>query len=430
MIPDDLLAERRRLLEQWDAVDSPNDMLEIQERIAEQIRDAERAIKDGSRDRDALVHHISQLRLYADGLAWRFLHPHAIRQLAKNPSKPPSLINQDAAFDDVLRSARRCVEESGLPVLIADITNIIKIGDLILVTDRELPQIVECKTRLPHPRYWMQGRIGRQISRTVATQRYLSGKPTKFHGDDLIRLVVESEGEPERNWDAVGSCVAAALDHGHGFLRLSEHELVCACRSTQLNEALDELVESAKELPQPVFLGTSQRLLEGFDGLLPPAIVWPLAAAGRFAVTEGKVIVIHFVSEAAFERGGEGWRIQVTGDRPCYVSVFLEEEEYRFSERFTDDVLYGFETVDSCVTGLLAAGRQVGDLLAAGGEALFEVPVASHKPKVTYLGRQGTRLRFAVGQSGDTMTVVQDVVELVRRPVAEAKMEDSGGESG
>jgi len=231
-ISEQLLRERRRLLDEWDAVDSARKLLEIQEGIAEQIRDAERAIKDGSRDRDALVHHISQLRLYADGLAWRILHSHVIRQLAKNARGALSLIEQGEAFENVLRSARRYVEESGLPVLIADITNIIRIGDLILVPDPELPQILECKTRLPDPRHWMQGRIGRQISRALGTLRYLSGKPTKVHGEDHIRLVVESEHEADRNWEAVRTCVAAALDRGHGFVQLSEHELVCACPYT------------------------------------------------------------------------------------------------------------------------------------------------------------------------------------------------------
>jgi hypothetical protein len=430
-ISERLLSERRRLLDEWDAVDSATKLLEIQEGIAEQIRDAERAIKDGSHDRDEFVRHIRQLRLYADGLAWQVLHPHVIRQLAKNPSRPPSLINQGEAFDNVLRSARQHLEEDGLPVLVADITNIIKIGDLIIVTHPEFPQIVECKTQRPHPKRWMQGRFGRQISRALGTLRYLSGKPTKVHGEDHVRHVVESQHKAERNWEAVRTCVGAALDHGHGFVELSEHELVCACHYTQLSDALDALGGRANRFPQPLFLGTSRGLFERFDGLLPPPVVWPLAPAGRFAVTEGEIVVIHFVSATALEHEGDGWRIQVTGPDPCHVSVFLEEDEYRFSDRFIADVLYGFETVDSCVSGLLTFARQVRALRTQGDEVLAEVPGASEKPKVTYLGSEKAGLRFAVSQSGDTVTVVpEELWKSMPPPTGEAKVPDSAPDSG
>jgi len=429
--PAELRRERRRLLDEWDAVDSATKLLEIQERIADQIQGAEQSIKAMRGDLDALRSHIKQLRLYADGLAWRVLHPHVIRQLSKNAGDAPSLIEQHEAFNFVLRSARRHVEASGLPVLIADITNVIKIGDLIVVADPELPQIVECKTRLGHPRYWMQGRIGRQISRALGTLKYLSGKPVKVHGEDHVRVSVESQHEPERNWDAVGTCVAAALDHGYGSVLLSDHELVSAFQGSHLSEAFDQLAPSTRELPQPFFAGTSLEPFDRSDGLLPPPIVWPLAPAGRFAVAEGEVIVIHFVSARAFERGGHEWRIQVTGPDPCYVSVFLGEEEYRFSDRFIRDVLYAFETVDSCVTGLLTCARQVRDLLAAGDETLIEVAPASGKPDVVYLGSQGAVLRFAVGQSGDAITVSSEgLLESVQRSLAEANAKDSAGESG
>lgn len=431
MISGELLAERRRLLEQWDAVDSASKVLEIQERIAGQIRDTERAIKDGSPDRDALVSHIGQLRLYADGLVWRVLHPHVIRQLAKNPSEPPSLINQSEAFDNVLRSARQHLEEDGLPVLIADITNIIKIGDLIVVIDPELPQIVECKSRLRHPKYWMQGRMGRQISRALGTLRYLSGKPTKVHGEDHVRHVVESQHKAERNWEAVASCVNAALNDGEGFLELSEHEFIWACRQAHLRKVLKRVGEVAKRLSSATFVGTSEGLLNMFHGLFTPPVVWPLTPEARFALIEREIVVVHLISAAAFDGDYGECRVQVTADEARPVSVLLGGKEYRLGLRFIYDVLYGFETVQSCIRGLLTFARDLRDLHSREDAVLDKVSVLGKKPKVMYLDSQEGAFRYGVGESGDNIVVAsEDLWKSMPSAAGEPGMPDEAAKSG
>lgn len=430
-ISEQLLRERRRLLDEWDAVDSARKLLEIQEGIAGQIRDAERAIKDGSRDRDELVCHIRQLRLYADGLAWRVLHPHVIRQLAKNPSEPPSLINQGQAFDNVLRSAREHLREDGLPVLIADVTNIIRIGDLIVATHPEFPQIVECKSRLRHPKYWMQGRMGRQISRALGTLRYLSGKPTKVHGEDHVRHVVESQHKAERNWEAVATCVRAALNGGEGFVELSADELLWACRQGDLSKIVRRAGEVGRTLSSPVFFGSSEGLLNMVNGLFPLPVVWPLAPESRFALMEREIVVVHLISAAAFDGDYGECRVQVTREQASRVSVLLGGKEYRLGLRFIYDVLYGFETVQSCIRGLLTFARDLKDLHSREDEVVDKVAVPGKKPKVAYLSSDEGAARYAVVESGDDIVVVpEDLWKSVPSPVPEAKVPDSAPDSG
>ncbi len=406
--PAKLLGERRRLLDEWDAVDSATKLLEIQERIVDQIRSAEQSIKGGRGDPGSLRSHIGQLRLYADGLAWRVLHPHVIRQLAKNPSKPKSLVNQGEAFDRVLLSARRRVKEDGLPVLIADITNILKIGDLIVVTHPELPQIVECKTRLPSPKHWLRGRFGRQISRGLGTLKYLSGRPVKVHGEDHVRVVVESEHKPTRNWEAVASCVDAALDHGEGFLELSEHEFLWACRQADLSGVVRRAGEAATALASPVFLGTSLGLLNMFHGLFAPPIVWPLARGARLALVERELVLVHLLSGAAFAVDDGECRIRVGEKRARPVSVSLGAKEYQLGLRFIYDVLYGFEAVESCVRGLVIFGHELENMHREAEKLLRGGSAAGAKPEVIFLGFQEGVDRFGVAEFQDKLIVLPE----------------------
>jgi hypothetical protein len=413
MIWSELVAERRRLLDQWDAVDSPRKLLRIQERIAHQIRTAEAKLKAGQEDEDELRSHISQLRLYADGLAWQVLHPHVIRQLAKNPGKPPSLLGQGEAFENVLRSARDLFRQRRLPIVIADITNVIKIGDIIVVTHPEVPQIVECKTNLPHPKHWMEGRLGRQLSRLLGTAKYLAGQPVKVHGDNHVRVVVESQHKPERDWEAVRVCVDAALKHVEGSVQLSEHEFLWACREAQLSTVVERVGATARTLSQPVFFGTSQGLLNMSDGLFPPPITWPLAPETRFALMERDVTLIHLVSASAFEGDYGECRVAVGDRRPSPVSVFIGEEELRFGLRFIYDVLYGFETAESCVRGLLTFAREVRDLQSQAGGVPPDVQTSAKKPRIIYAESMEDARRARLTQSEDEIVFMPE--ELARR---------------
>jgi len=125
----ELRHQRESLFEKWINAESFKDWLSIQEQIADSIRVSERELR-GSDNGDALRFHISRLRLYADGLVWLSLHPHTICQMAKNSGPIPSIEDQGKAFDQVIESARRNLKKYRTPVLICDITNVLRIGDL------------------------------------------------------------------------------------------------------------------------------------------------------------------------------------------------------------------------------------------------------------------------------------------------------------
>lgn len=264
--------ERKSLFARCIQVGSSEDLLAIQEQIANSICRCEHALK-GTEKKDNLKLHIKRLRLYADGLVWLVLHPHTIRQLAKNPGPPQSIEAQGEAFDQVLESARDHLTRDKVPVLIADITNVIKIGDLVLCTNPEAPQIVECKTRLPHPLLFMRGRFGRQVSRTMSTLKYLSTGSAKVFGNKLHQLVLESPHAPKRNWEALTSVCTTAVSDGHAFLQLSSREFLWAYAPENQDSILAEVAKYGENLSCG-FFGTSLGLMNMTDGLFPPPIVW------------------------------------------------------------------------------------------------------------------------------------------------------------
>src|SRR4030042_188293 len=156
---------RENLFEQLNRINTPDEMVNFQAGGAEAILFAEINSKMNECAPDSARSHIKSLRLYTDALAWWNLHPHTIRQLAKNSGPRPSLLDQGPSFANVLLHAGKYAKDTKLPILVADLTNVIKIGDLVVVTNPEKPMIVECKTSVPDPKYLMQGRSGRQISR-------------------------------------------------------------------------------------------------------------------------------------------------------------------------------------------------------------------------------------------------------------------------
>lgn len=353
-----LLIERKSLFERCIQVGSFEDLLSIQERIADSMRRCEHELK-GTEKKDDLQFHIERLRLYADGLVWLVLHPHTIRQLAKNPGPPRSIEAQGEAFDQVLESARDHLMKDKVPVLIADITNVIKIGDLVLCTNPEAPRIVECKTRLPHPRLFMRGRFGRQLSRTMSTLEYLSTGSAKVFGNERHQLVIESPHASKRNWAALTIVCTTAVSDKRAFFQLSNHEFIWAYSQENQDSVLAEVAKYGENLSCG-FFGTSLGLINMTDGLFPPPIVWPIPSELRFQLMEGQIVVAHLVDSKAFECDlGNGERIEVSPQEDFPIRVVTGGKEYPLGRRFIYDVVYGFETVDSCVQGLIEFARQL-----------------------------------------------------------------------
>ena len=354
---EDLRSIRHSLFEQCASVDSFEELFDAEMAIADEILRAE-ALQAQDPETDVRF-HIERLRLYVDGLVWLILHPHVIRQMAKNVDVPKSLIQQGHAFGLVLESAHHYFETLGVPVFIADLTNVLKIGDLVVVTNTEAPMIVESKRTLPRPEHLMQGRSGRQISRAMGTMKYLKEGSAKVFGDDHHRHVVESPTKAVRNWKLMDEVCKSALKSGWAEAVVSEHEVMWAYRNG-LEDRLGRVVQARSSETDSQFLGTTLGLMNRPDGLFPPPSVWPVSTEVRWALLEEDLVLAHLLGPTAFVRtSGQGESIEIDLSRDMPVLVTVENEVYPLALKFIYDVLYGFETVESCVDGLFQFARQL-----------------------------------------------------------------------
>jgi len=125
----DPLAEvRRSLIVEFAALPGEGDVVAWQRRLADAIIDAEAG--SPQHDSAGLKWHRHLLRVIGDALVHALLPAHTIRALSRHPGKPPSLSAQGEDFDFVFECART-LRRSGAVPIVADLTTLIGIGDLV-----------------------------------------------------------------------------------------------------------------------------------------------------------------------------------------------------------------------------------------------------------------------------------------------------------
>jgi hypothetical protein len=335
------------------------ELLDLQLVAAAEIKSAEACVGD----KDDLRWHVHLLRCCADALAWQTLHPHTIRQLAKNQAAHPSITEQGAAFDFTISKAADAAN-AGVPVLIADLTNCLRIGDLVLPVDPELPRLEECKLSERPDQFAFQGRRGRQLSRMNGTLEYLATGRAKLHGEQATRMAVEVNVRSEYNWAVVNDVCSAALLSNIGSAMLSDSELIYATTETEASVFPDE-IRDHRFLPPHAVVACHLVPIEEAWCEVPPPLNWDLLPELRIALQEGDLILYHIfdpwsligysndvgtivdIQSVSDREGGHGYRLKI-GD-----------SEIVAGPTFTSSLLYGYETAKSIADRMLAFGAEV-----------------------------------------------------------------------
>jgi len=226
---DELRIHREELLDLLDGIDGIDALWAFQRRLVDEIIAAEPIAHADRKSPER--QHLKLLRLFGDALAWLLLHPYAIRQLAKNAGPPPALYNQTGF--GATRSIAEQICAGGEPALVADITNCVRISDVIACGDRERPRLIESGG---HPRFADRGRKGRQKRRAKAIEDLLNDGEAVLLGDPCETVTVEVAAErhrPATSHAAVCTAIDAALDHGQGAAAAGPGDVVIAIRSDQ-----------------------------------------------------------------------------------------------------------------------------------------------------------------------------------------------------
>jgi len=366
-------------------IDSPKVLLEFQLSIVEEIKKSERSAKNDTSDEHKW--HILLLRCYGDALAWELLHPHTICNLAKNPSPPASLIDQKDALKHTIESAHDFTDD-GIPVLISDITNCLKISDLVLCNDPELPSLVECKAGNFVPELSMRGRSGRQQSRAMSILQYLYEGKGKLYGESGSSVIIDINVDVEHTWDTVDQTVSKAISTGFGFGISDGSDIVWAFIDDDRYDyppmPKQQLKSLASNFKIP-FIGCHLVPLENANPLIPPPIVWPISRDCKFALMESDVVLMHLIDVEKFKkivikngRVVEILRKRNILDEYCFL-VEIDGKRFRLSCGFLENVVYGYETIESSAKCIIETAKKALTL-----KPLTTLPTSkpSRKPKL------------------------------------------------
>ena len=173
--------------------------LSLQHSLAVEVLAAE--YKSREKRSEILARHKRLVRIIGDSLASSVLNEHTIRTLGRHPGSPASLVGQADDFAFVEDVAGKLAASGYTPIL-CDLTNLLRVGDIVAVTaDHVL--VLECK-RSPLPnRLPKTGRLARQRARGNQAASYLANSRVVEPGG--VERQALSFAMPEPRWDMLAN---------------------------------------------------------------------------------------------------------------------------------------------------------------------------------------------------------------------------------
>jgi hypothetical protein len=248
---DGLERTRRRLFDRLAAARGPMDWYSLQLHVASAVLKAEEHRADvAKRDRAYLKWHIQLCKAYVDAIAWRTMSAHAIRHHATLPGGPAHLGGIRHELRRYFTLARGFAKQ-GLPAILPDLSNMLRLGDVVVVVDPSAPEVIEVKgekaimpaglaeavakrggrqgrvapTSLRLPR---RGRAGRQLSQIVARDLYLRNDRGRLPGDLKERVAISVYRESEMLFPEIEAVTLDALRAGFAVRECNRGHVIVA----------------------------------------------------------------------------------------------------------------------------------------------------------------------------------------------------------
>jgi hypothetical protein len=353
---------RNVLLELLDSATLASDFAAFQAALASEIVVTERSIGEDRQNKDLreeLKRHLHLCHHLGDGLAWRLLDPHSIRQLAKNDGHPPYLSEQAAATTEALEAINQIAEAQNLPALMADLTNIVRIGDVVVPNGLPCPFIIELKKTPRAKDGGYANRGSRQLLRMKLTAEYLlKDCGTRFGTGEEIRAF-DLQCSPEYLYDQIEAVCTAALNDGFAVNIIDERDVLFCIREDQ---NLGDWLQKTEPPPlRSVMMGCNCRYLEDDPNpLLRPSPVWPVSLEVRKALLNRDLDLIHLIDPRAIVGfAHDGWSIEKFNEATEEYSLSDGTKNITAPFVWLDRWIYGFQTGSSTATAMLQAGRIV-----------------------------------------------------------------------
>ncbi|WP_412538510.1 hypothetical protein R8Z50_21965 [Longispora sp. K20-0274] len=376
VLAEELYGIRRSLVRVFCDLPNSGSVLDLQRELL-----GEHGRKGATRaERDLLKHHRIKLRAIGDALAWLLLPAHTIRTLSKHPGRaaPPPTDAEDATF--VLQVAEQLFRAGRVPIL-ADLTNVLLVGDIVAVEPGGSIEVVECKnTRIP-VRPPSSGRLARQRQRGETLTRYLREsmmpyppesrpaaaaiaasldiqRPVEAYpvSPSLVAMDIDlPESNPEWLIAAYQRYEESPLGVGLAEIGAGDYVLITDRRGFD-DERIADVVGALPELRQPC-------LSVHFENLNEPRphcrsiLSYPFDWEVRAALLETDVVMIRLVDLAIFEeRDDDG--VGLTLHDGLFLRWTRDENHHVFSSRFIDEVMTGPISAAAMRTCLLDRVRQ------------------------------------------------------------------------
>jgi hypothetical protein len=242
--------------------------------------------------------------------------------------------------------------------MLCDVTNVLRAGDLVLQFAGGELEVIECKnvdaealSRRRDPRVTRQINRGQQLARYL-TAGELTGRATEIpvpEGHEAVQQAVEINHEPKHDWSLLLDAIEHAAAIGTGLSKKSTEFVLVQRHDAPALTNLDLPRPSNADSTKALLVAFASDIIDNPSPLHPPVTCLPISVEQRLAIWERDLYVCHAIGEDDIlgslpdESSAAITAVEPNGR----LHVRVHTEEYILGPKFIQDLLLGFQTVDS-----------------------------------------------------------------------------------
>jgi hypothetical protein len=230
---------------------------------------------------------LTLFRMVGDCIAFIYINRWDVKPFAHG--QETGFILGKRGFTHEIKIMRAVVSTIKVPCLLADITNVLKYGDLYAFSPRRPPAIIKIKS----PTVCKNNRLKRQMERLKNLQEYLntdfSSKHYK-HGNPTYRI--SWSRTPTFYTDEARELLSKGIQTGFAVQKLEPGLYYAALRSDRLTERLNELEPIARTMHTPAVSLLNEGVLDFSDYAYYPLLLSIPDSANVFQLFRWNILFV------------------------------------------------------------------------------------------------------------------------------------------